>query len=180
MKKKTLIIIISIIVVIAIVASSVMIYLKIDSNNKKQKEIEKNIVSKYETFREKVEDFNSQKKVYTLQVEADMYTETLGNYDKWLEEVNKYTDTLENIEKESDYLKENCIDKYYNNQDVKNKCEAFIIAYETAYNYYVKDIKSFNSTLEDITQDSKEKYNEYELKYDFTDINKDGQFSGKK
>ncbi len=179
MKKNTLIIIISIIVGLAVIGTSVMVYLKIDKDNKKKKEVEKNIVSKYDSFREKVEDFNSQRKIYSIQVEADMFEETLSNYEKWIEELEKYTKTLENIEKESDYLKENCIGTFYSNQDVKNKCEAFIIAYETAFNYYVKDILSFNTTLEVINTEAKEEYKKYDSDYKYVDINKDGKFFGK-
>lgn len=179
MKKKVLIIIIIVLVLAAIVGTTIAVYMKIDKENKLKKETESNIVEKYTVFRKKVEEFTSERKVYSIQVESDMFKETLGNYDKWVEEIDKYTKTLDDIEEESGYLKDNCVGKIYSNQEVKNKCEAFIIAYETAFNYYTKDLILYNKTLKEITKDEKTEYKEYELKYDYVDINKDGKFLGK-
>ena len=176
MKKKVVYILIAFIVLIAMIASAFLIYKKIDKNNKEKKKIEENIISSYVTFNEKKEILNSERKVYLLQIESNISKETLDEYENWINEINNYTVNLDNVEQASKYLKEKCIDATYKNQDVKNTCEQFISAYETAVNYYVKDIISFNETLKNVSSGSKP---EFELKYNYTDINKDGKFVGK-
>ncbi len=176
MKKKVVYILIAFIVLIVIATGIFLIYKKIDKDNKEKKQIEEKIISSYTTFNEKKEIINSERKVYLLQIESNMISETLEEYENWINEVNNYTVNLDNVEQASKYLKEKCIGTTYKNQDVKNTCDQFISAYETAINYYVKDIISFNEILKNISSGSK---SEFELKYNYTDINKDGKFVGK-
>ena len=176
MKKKVVYILIAFIVLSAMVASAFLIYKKIDKDNKEKKKIEENIISSYVTFNEKKETLTSERKVYKLEIESNMSSETIDEYENWINEVNNYTVNLDNVEQASKYLKEKCIGTTYKNQDVKNTCDQFISAYETAVNYYVKDIISFNEILKNISSGSK---SEFELKYNYTDINKDGKFVGK-
>ena len=176
MKKKVVYILIAFIVLIVIATGIFLIYKKIDKNNKEKKQIEEKIISSYTTFNEKKEIINSERKVYLLQIESNMSSETLEEYENWINEVNNYTVNLDNVEQASKYLKEKCIDTTYKNQDVQIVCDQFISAYETAINYYVKDIISFNETLKNVSNGSKP---EFELKYNYTDINKDGKFVGK-
>lgn len=179
MKKKNLIIVISILIVISISVSATLIYLQIDKKNKEKKKNEEEIVTKYETFREKVEDFNTERKIFTNQVLSDLFEENLDNYDKWISEAKNYEEKVKIVDDYSKVLKEKCINKIYDKQDIKNKCDAFVIAYETVFNYYVKDILELNKVLSEITTNSKKEYKEYEIKYEYTDINNDGKFYGK-
>ena len=177
MKNKVVKIMISIVIVLIILTVGLFIYKQIDTRNKEKRKVEKEIVKNYQTFREKVEDFNEERKIYVNQVESDLFVESSYKYPEWITEIDKYTEKVDIIDKNSDYLKEKCINHLYSNQDIKNKCEAFIIAYETAFNYYVKDIMLFNESIEEF---NKEDLEQYELKYDYVDINKDGNFFGKK
>ena len=178
MKKNAVIIIISSILVIGIIVGIVLVSNKIKENNKIKKEKENNIVENYFKFKEKVEDFNMQRKIYTNQVDSDLFVESVYKYEDWIKELDAFTEKIEAVESVSGYLKENCVNKLYDNQDVKNKCDAFIIAYETAFNYYVKDVMHFNESMEEFSSKSKT-YDKYELNYEYVDINKDGKFFGK-
>ena len=76
---------------------------------------------------------------------------------------------------DTNYLKEKCIRKNYTDEDLKNKCDAFIIAYEESVNFYVKDINNFNEQLSDINNQIEDKeLNKYKQIYQYVDINSDG------
>lgn len=179
MKKKVVIITLSVLIVIGLVICTLLIIKKLDENKKAKKEIETKIVENYQIFRAKVEDFNEERKIYSNAVASDLFKESAYKYEEWIKEIDKYTTAIKEVEKVSSYLKDNCVNKLYSKQDIKNKCDAFVIAYETAFNYYVKDMISFNESIEEFNKELKEKYEKIELEYEYVDINKDGKFYGK-
>lgn len=184
MKKKTIIIIMCIIGFLLVVSGvSIIVYNQIHEKNVENRKIEKKILEEYEVFREKVDAFTGSRNIYHDEVTVNLFPESVEEeYENWMTAIEQYTNSIDEVENVSNNLKELCVNKYYSNEDVNNKCAAFVIAYETAINYYTKDILSFNETIDEyhnVSVNGKKEIINYELKYNYTDINSDGNFVGK-
>lgn len=168
-----------------ILGISIFVCQEITTNKKNKVEIENTIIEKYEVFKNNVELFNEIRSKYYSEVNENLYPETVElEYENWLIILEDYTSKVDAVEKDSDYLKENCVNKFYSNKDVSNKCEAFVIAYETVINYYTKDIIAFNENLnayrrENSVNEQESEIKDYISKYNYIDINSDGDFIGK-
>ena len=180
MKNRSIVIILVVIGVFCIVSgSSMMVYNTINEQNKNKKQAEELIVKGHSVFKNEIESFNQARTDFYEKVISDMFIETVENYDEWIKVIDEYTATVDKVEEKSKNLKGACVTKFYSSLDVRNKCDSFVIAYETAVNYYTKDIKAFNESIIDFNKNLDNKLNEYELKYEFTDINDDGKYYGK-
>mgnify|MGYP004531853895 FL=1 len=183
MNKKipTIFLIVGILLVIIGISLTVLKVTNNDSKNKKEKE--NKILEEYEKFRNKVDNFNSSRDDYYNKVAKNLYPESVeNNYENWISTLDVYTKATDEVEEGSSYLKDNCVNTYYSNNDVKNKCDAFVIAYETAINYYTKDVYAFNDNLNLYRRNninSNSNIIDYELKYNYVDIDSDGKFWGK-
>lgn len=178
MKKKIIIILVAILVVLLIAGGSILIYKKSSDDKKEREKLYKNIAEQYKVFREKVEEFNDERHIYSDSVGSNLFPESVEEYDSWIEEIDKYTEAVTEINRNSDFLLKKCVNRYYSDRDTKNKCEAFVIAYETAFNYYVKDITAFNKSMKELSTKNKE-LKEYELSYNYVDIDDNGKYYGK-
>lgn len=146
------------------------------------------IVDDYETFRKQVEAFStSREKIYNEVMNTQYYAEVYSNYNVNVQKLQEYENAVVEIDKVGKKLKESCIGKNYTNQDVVNKCNAFVINYEQSINYFINDINRFNSRIKEyntwVTSQTETTYKtltEYDAKYkDYIDINNDKTFSGK-
>lgn len=157
------------------------IYFKKKVNFQEKETKESGIIENYDNFKSKIELFNKERENYYNEVVNDLYVENVKvNYEEWIELLDNYTQIVTDVENASITLKKECINFKTDNQDVKNKCKAFIIAYETAMNYYAKDIEAFNEIIEKyITINSDDTVKVYNGKYNYTDIDYDGNFYGK-
>lgn len=186
MKNKKIAVFILVLGIILIISGiGAFIYKEISDMNKEKKELETNVTNNHETFRKNVDSFEEIRSTYYSDVVNNLFPETVeDSYKNWITIVDNYTNIVDNVEKNSSYLKEHCIDRKYPNNTIKNKCDSFIIAYETVINYYTKDIISFNEVLNqyysknEINKEESE-IKEYLLKYNYVDINSDGEFKGK-
>ena len=182
MKNKRIAVIILVVGILLIITGlSLGIYTYINKNNEKTKEYNRNILAEYDLFKNNIDSFNEMRTIYYNDVAKNLYPESVDEeYVDWLEILNSYTESIDKVEKSSKVLKEECVNKFHSNNDVKNKCDSFVIAYETVMNYYTKDVISFNETINAYLANKKdEDIKNYELKYDYTDINLDGKFIGK-
>lgn len=157
------------------------IYYKKKINFQEKEKKEAGIIENYDLFKTKIESFNKEREKYYTEVVNDLYVENVeDSYENWVEILDNYTIIIDDVENASTTLKKECIEYVTNNQDIKNKCKAFIIAYETAMNYYVKDIELFNNTISNYNDKNEKKtLDEYKGKYEYTDIDYDGNFYGK-
>lgn len=182
-KKKLIIIISSAVVGIAIFVTLIfMVFKQVNQDSKERKEHEQTISDKYVEFKNKVGVFNETRNNFYNEVGRDLYPESVDEgYDRWVPVLDQYTEIVDQVEDSSNELKELCVGNYYSNADVESKCQAFIIAYEKVFNYYVKDITAFNNTMDKYREGSygSKEVSNYELKYDYKDINSDGNFVGK-
>lgn len=154
----------------------------INEENKDKKDTENTILTNYTVFKNNIESFNEYRSgTYFDKVATDLFVESVEeDYNEWIETLNEYTVLIDNIDNSSTDLKELCVNTYYSNEELRNKCDAFVIAYETAINYYVKDIDSFNETINEyLSEYGNEDIKLYELKYKYVDIDSNGEFSGK-
>ncbi len=184
MKNKKLAMVVLIVGLIFIIMGiTIGTYLYIDNQNKEDQKTEDNILNSYDVFKNNIDIFNNERATYYDSVDKNLFPESVEEeYENWIAVLNTYTNAIDVVEESSKELKEQCVNKYHSNEDVKNKCESFVIAYETVVNYYTKDINTFNQTIENYLNSKsevKEGISLYQLKYDYTDINLDGKFIGK-
>ena len=178
MKKKLIIILVAILIALIIAGGGMLIYKQNREEKKEREKLYKNIAEQYKIFREKVEDFNSERHYYSDSVGSNLFPETVEEYENWIKELDKYTEAVTEIQRNSDFLLKKCVNHYFSDRDTKNKCEAFVIAYETAVNYYVKDVTTFNKTMKELSTKNNE-LKEYELSFEYVDIDDNGKYYGK-
>ncbi len=186
MKKRKIAIIILLLGILLITSGiGVFVYKEISTNKKNKKEIENRIIKEHNKLENKINAFNVTRGKYYNEVNDNLYPETVeSEYKNWLKVLAQYTSAVDEFEESSKYLKQNCVGKYYSNKDVSNKCKAFIIEYETVINYYTKDIESFNENINlyysnNKIDEEKSEIKKYNTKYDYIDIDTDGEFKGK-
>ena len=175
--KIILIILLSLLVVGAVLFASISIINETKKDKKKKEKIENEIVNSFDGFKEAIESFNIEWSTYNTLIKNDINKNTIYQYDGWILSLDTYTEAVDNVEKASTKLKKNCVNKYYVKHEVKNKCDAFVDAYEKAINSYVADIDDFNMKIEEINEKNKKELKTYESKYKNVDLNKDNTFS---
>lgn len=151
---------------------------------KEATERESLIIEKYAPFRSSVETFSAAREKLFASVMNNLFVEEVAtSYETWVKEFQSYQNTVDAIEQNSKELKQFCVGQFYDQTDVNNKCEAFIISYETSINYFVKDVEALNTLLD--TYQTKVIENEqipvelWSTNYQFIDLNDDGKYLGK-
>ena len=189
MKNKKVIILIVGGLILTIVGSILLVSNGFKSEQKKLKQTMDTIVNDYTTFKTKVEEFSKlREQIYSDVMNSQYYSEIFNNYSANVEKLTKYEELVTEIDNVSKNLKKNCTERKYSDQDVTNKCNAFIINYEQSINYFINDITRFNEKIEEYnkwrtTENTDKKYTElgkYNTKYtEYVDINGDKKESGK-
>lgn len=182
MKRKLPIVILIVGVLLIVAGITFGFYKEFNDAKKEKQELEERIINDYKAFEKEIEKFNEVRSTYYTDVDDNLYQETVEDeYNDWIEVLDKYTESVDNVENTSVYLKEKCVGQNYSNQDIVNKCQSFIIAYETVMNYYTKNINDFNKVINEYLDDNEdnEEIKVYESKYNYTDIDDDGKFYGK-
>lgn len=184
MKKKVAVILSILGCLLIILGIVITNYTGINKKNNELKDKQNTILKDYNVITEKNDSFNSFRSGnYYNNVAKDLiYLPVEENYNKWITTIDEYTALVDELEKSSKNLKELCINEKYSNKEVDNACKSFIIKYETTINYYTKDIMAFNNIIEQYYRINLLPSNDikpYPLKYNFTDINTDGNFVGK-
>ena len=161
--------------------------ISLDSKRKDEEKVKEIINKDYEDFKSALEVFSKERnKIYEALSKIDYLENMPSLYNSLIASFKSYEEKLDNIVSIGDKLKEQLLDKEYKNKDLSNKKEAYITNYEQTYNYFVSDVKKFNSQLELYnkmveadTSNSYKKLDLYESKYkELIDLNKDGVFSG--
>ncbi len=150
-------------------------------NNNEKKDTSK-IVENYNIYKTFAEETSSWRSENIL---GDIFIEEVNeNYKDWIEKYSEYKKKLDEHEEKSKELKELCVNKTYNDSDIKSKCDAFVIAYETMVNYYVNDVNNLNKILEEYRssntiQNKLDNISDFNKgKYDYVDINDNGEYTG--
>lgn len=138
------------------------------------------------------EEFNAGVSAFELERDS-LYTEALGNlyYDTLMNEdvnlknkLNNYEGIVDEIITKVGEMDNLCKDVYYPDSEVNNKCKNYKIIYEQVANYFVDDLKLYNSTISEFnTQQTSLGSNvvlgEYKTTKSYVDYNNDGVFEGK-
>ena len=175
--KIILIVLLILIIVGGVVYGSITIINKTNKERKEQEKIENEIIETFDTFKEAISEFNIEWSTYNTVIEPDINENTVYQYDAWILSLDSYTKAVDEVEEASKVYKENCINKYYSNTDVKNKCAAWLDAYEKAINSYVQDINTFNTMIDEINEENDSSLEKYETTYKLVDLNDDDIFS---
>jgi len=99
-------------------------------------------------------------------------------------ELNNYEDMVDSITNKTKTLNALCEDVYYPESSINNKCSNYKNIYEQVNNYYVLDIKTYNSNIKKYNDYQKSKKSnlslkKYSTKKDYIDYNEDGKIEGK-
>ncbi len=186
MSKKN-IVIISIVGTVLIFLGILITVVGIIQENKKESQNKKEeILSSYRHFKENTDKFIDVRKNYYEVVVDDLYNESVKEgYKIWIKELKSYQELVDKIIDTGSPLERLCINQIHTDQEVINDCNAFVINYETAINYFVKDVDDFNSFIQNyldnyVTEETNvKKYQINTDKYHYIDINDDGNFIGK-
>lgn len=177
--KKIAIVALIMAVALIVTGNSILVYNLMQKEKIDLKKISASVKKDYSLFKKDIESFNKKREEYDEKVASNLFLETIEEYDNWVEIINSYTKTINKIDEDARTLKEKCINKAYTDEDLKNKCSAFIIAYEESINSYVKDITGFNKEVSNIKiKLNEDNISEYEISYDYVDINSDGITAG--
>lgn len=147
------------------------------------KENSETILTQYTEFKNLMEVFNSKRESLYSDVMNELYVESANDsYDTWLEKLHDYESTVEQVQGYKGMLEQRCLGILYNDTNIQSQCDSMLLSYETAINYYVKDIHKFNSfvSLYNASVDELNQKSAYDLKeYNYTDFNDDGKYLGK-
>ncbi len=153
-----------------------------------QKKTQERMVVVNDTF----DTFNESVTAYEVARDT-LYTESLGNlyYDTLVRDDAMFKEKLSNYENVVDgvikYVKEMdnlCDNVYYPNSDVNSKCSNYKLIYEQVANYFMEDVKLYNTTIKTFNEQqvaigSTVALEEYKTNKKYVDYNKDKVFEGK-
>ncbi|MDD3241744.1 MAG: hypothetical protein PHQ64_03080 [Bacilli bacterium] len=150
----------------------------------KEKKIEEKliteIVDKHEQFAKDVKNFSDIKNNIFESVIGNLYNEYVTtDYDNWIEELDEYKEITDKVNKYKDYINDKCTDRLYTNREANNACNSFKLNLEGTINYYINDVEKFNSFIDEYNKTTDNKKELYELTYEYTDFNNDGDYVGK-
>lgn len=134
------------------------------------------------------EEFNTSVTAFELTRDT-LYTESLGNlfYDtlaandvKVKEKLSNYESIVDDVVKHVKVMDGLCKDVYYPDSDINSKCSNYKIIYEQVANYFMEDIKLYNTTVETFNaQQRGVTLVKYDTKKKYVDYNKDKVFEGR-
>lgn len=144
------------------------------------KESYKKINENYDVFEEKLEIVTGEREIMTNDVVNNYYIdEVVNNYDNWISIIKDYNKSIDEISKYKDLIVNYCYKEYEDN-NVNSKCQSMILGYETAINYFVKDIEGFNKFIDEYNSNYPDNtYIVFSSSYNYVDMNDDGNYLGK-
>ncbi len=141
------------------------------------------IQTEYKNFKDLVETLNGKREKVYSDVINELYIEyAQEEYNTWKSALEDYESTVSSIAGYQSMLQDRCVSILYNDSNVQSQCDSMVLSYETAINYYVKDIQKFNSFIDlyNASVGEELKLNGYDLKnYNYIDFNDDGKYLGK-
>lgn len=141
------------------------------------------IQTQYQSFKELMEVINQKREHLYSDVMNDLYAEhAVEKYANWIVAFQDYEQTIEQVTSYKPALEQRCMNILYNDSNAQSQCDSMLLSYETAINYYVKDVLKFQEFIElyNIGVDDLSKLKPYDLKnYNYIDFNDDGRYLGK-
>ena len=180
MKHKTLFTIGTLMIIGGLAASFLTSYAK-EVSQTKQNSVE--IQAKYLEFKDILTILNGERENLYNDVINELSVETIEKkYNSWLETYKEYEKIIEKINGYKNFIKEKCFKINYTDSNIQSKCDSLMLSYETAINYYVKDVNKFNDIVKNYNGELDEKKQKELIKlneYNYIDFNDDGRYTGK-
>lgn len=181
MKRKA--ILVAVVGVLCIFGGSVTAFIEsFASDVNSTKENVEIIEKKYDGFKKLMESFNTERELLYANVINNLYIEdVILKYNEWFGYYGEFQKTIQSVEEYRDMLEERCLGILYNDSNIQSKCDSMVISYETAINYYVKDVNKFNKFLNTYNEGAHEidRVSLFELYgYNYIDFNDDGNYLG--
>ena len=147
------------------------------------KENEKQIEEKYESMKVLLNEINdSRGNIYNLVIN-DLYIEKVeSSYSTWYQTYQSYKTVIDKMEKYKTELNKRCFNILYQDSNIQSKCDSMMLSFETAINYYVKDVGKFNEFITNYNVGKQEAEYKQTIElgnYNYIDFNDDGRYTGK-
>ncbi len=134
----------------------------------------------YEEFSTEVSLFEDYRDNLYEKYLANLTYDTMSRDDAIIKkELNNYEEMVDSIFNKSKTLSKLCDDVYYPESSVNNKCSNYRTIYEQVNNYFVLDIKTYNSNIKKYNSNNTNSLKNYKTDKDYIDYNEDGTIEGK-
>lgn len=180
MKHKILFVIGTLMIISGIATSFMSSFAKDISESKQNAE---EIETKYLEFKDILTMLNGERENLYNDVINELYIEMVEeDYNMWLNTYKEYKKIVESIASYKNFIKERCFNVNYTDSNIQSKCDSMLLSYETAINYYVKDVYKFNNFIETYNANIEETNQKALIElteYNYIDFNDDGRYTGK-
>lgn len=179
---------------IAIIVGSVVLFLTIvvvflcsfGSDRRETEQKAKQVIEEFEVFQDKTATFLATRDLIYTKIFQNPYYDTLeASKDDFDKTFLTYEESILEVEKASSHLLQNCR-VVYSSTDANQKCDAFALIYERAFNFFRDDLleyqnlwKQYNDWAKSEGKEEQEVY-QAKRKYDYVDYNGDHSYSGKR
>jgi len=139
------------------------------------------VKDEFEVFSTNTSVFESYRDELYNVVFTNVYYDTMALYDADVKnKLSNYENLVDELTKNTENMSKLCDDMYYPDSDINNKCLNYKSIYEQVVNYFVSDIKVYNSNIDKFNQlNLGVQLQYYNTKKDYIDFNKDKKFDGK-
>lgn len=139
----------------------------------------------FESFSTNTTAFEEYRDVLYTDVLGNVYYDTMHATDSAVKaKLDEYEEIVNTITEDTAKLDGLCGNVYYPQGDVNNMCDNYKSIYEQVVNYYVSDIRIYNSNIKRYNDyqkaiNSNLLVSKYKTKYQYIDYNGDKVFDGK-
>ncbi len=171
----------SIMMIIAGTVSSFVVSLKADQEATQKKVVV--VKDAFEEFNASVTAFETTRDTLYTESLGNLYYDTLAANDAILKEkLNNYESIVDDVVKHVNVMDGLCNDVYYPDSDANSKCSNYKLIYEQVANYFMEDIKLYNTAIKTFNTQPAGIANpliEYKTNKKYVDYNKDKVFEGR-
>lgn len=179
---------------IAIIVGSIVLFLAIivgflcsfGNDRQKTKKQAEQVRKEYDVFQDKMATFLATRDLIYTKIFQNPYYDTLeANQDDFDKTFLTYEESILEVEKASSHLLKNC-KVVYSSTDANQKCDAFALLYERAFNFFKEDLSEYQELWKQYNEwaksEGKEERKIYQAKreYEYVDYNGDHTYSGKR
>ncbi len=139
----------------------------------------------FEVFSTNTSVFESNRDELYNVVLSNVYYDTMYDEDKDVKnKLSNYENLVDELTKNTNNLDKLCSNMYYSSKDTNNKCVNYKSIYEQVINYFVSDIKVYNSNVNKYNKYQEEngsslRISKYKTTKKYIDYNNDKKYDGK-
>ena len=117
-------------------------------------------------LRDNITSYNKNKKEITEYLSIYYEEQFIKDYPTIIELFNKNEALIKQVSQQEKTLNTNCKDQIYRDKEVNNICKTHTKTYQKLLEVYQKDIESFNQTLTIYNENTEEKLELFQSKYE--------------